>query len=276
MRKPMIKIYAVLAVSLALCLLITPSVLGHTSAWSSGAAIRLKLLINKNASAASAVEDTARIVFIMDDGWETQYTQGYAILEKYDYPGCIAVIPAAVNTDGYMNYSELADLYIDGWDMLNHTNNHETLTGLTGDEQKDQLVKAREWLQSHGLRRGSDIVVFPGGGFDQATLQALKEEGFSAGRSLKSLWAVYTGCSLEDAEVCNLLPGLNMDYVKAAVDKAIHNHSTLLFVIHKLEPVSDDQHMQLPPEEFSRIVEYVHDHDSELSVVTLSQILNYL
>jgi len=274
MRKPMIKIYIVLVVALVLCLVFAPTVLGHTSAWASDTTIRVQLLSSKHAAAATATADTARIVFIMDDGWDTQYTQGYAILEKYDYPGCIAVIPAAVGTEGYMTYANLADLYIDGWDMLNHTYNHEVLIGLTYEEQAKQMIEARDWLRSHRLNRGSDIVVFPGGEFDQDTLRVLSDQGFVAGRSLKSLWTVQAGCSLESVEVYNILPGLSFEYIKAAIDKAIRNHSTLLVVIHKLEPVTDDQHMQVAPEDFAHIVDYVHECEGELTVVTVSQLLS--
>jgi len=271
MGKSMIKIYIVLAVSIALCLIFAPMTLGYTSALASNQAVRVQLLSNKHAAAAASIEETAHIVFIMDDGWDTQYTQGYALLKRYDYPGCIAVIPAAVDTEGYMSYANLADLYIDGWDMLNHTYNHEALTGLDCEEQAQQMIRARDWLDSHMLSRGSNIVVFPGGEFDQKTLHALSDEGFIAGRSLKSLWTVKAGCSLENVEVCNILPGLSFDYVQAAIDKAIRNRSTLLIVVHKLESVTDDQHMQVSPEDLARIVDYVHEHEDQLAVVTLSQ-----
>lgn len=272
----MLKIYIVLATALAFCLLFAPSVLGHTSTLASDTAIRAQLLGNKYAAAATLPMDTAHIAFIMDDGWDTQYTQGYATLKKYNYPGCIAVIPVAVSTEGYMTYANLADLYIDGWDMLNHTYNHEAMTSLPYADQVQQMVKTRKWLQSHQLSRGSDIVVFPGGEFDQNTLQGLSDEGFTAGRSLKSLWIVREDCSLEDVEVCNILPGLSFEYIKTAIDKAIHNRSALLLVIHKIEPVTDDQLMQIPPEDFTRIVDYVHECEDELTVITVSQLVSEL
>ena len=127
-----------------------PHVLGHTSAWSSDTAVHLRMLEEHQAQAAVDSSDTARIIFVMDDGFETQYSQGFAMLREYNYKGCIAVIPAAVETAGYMSYGELADLYLSGWDMLNHTYNHVTLAGLTAETQLKQMTDGRNWLESHG------------------------------------------------------------------------------------------------------------------------------
>jgi peptidoglycan/xylan/chitin deacetylase (PgdA/CDA1 family) len=274
MRKPMIKIYIVLVVSLILCVLLVPSGIGYTSAWAMDAAVRIRLMSHPHAQAATDTSDQARIVFVMDDGWETQYSQGYPILARYDYPGCIAVIPAAVGTAGYMTYGELADLYIAGWDMLNHTYNHTLLAGLPQESQREQMNQAREWLESRGLRRGSDTLVFPGGDFDSVTLSELLSSGYSAGRSLKSLWTAKSGCGLEDVEVCNLVSGLSFEYVQAAIDKAVRNSSALILVIHKIEPISDDTFMQVPPEGFTRIVDYIRQCGDGLRVVTVTQLLS--
>lgn len=269
----MIKIYIVLAVSVVSFVLLMPAVLGHTSAWASDTVVRIELL-SQPAQAAEALPKETRIVFVMDDGWETQYTQGYEILKKYGYSGCIAVIPAVVDTKPYMTYRQLADLYLDGWDMLNHTYNHALLTGLPQEEQSEQMITAREWLDSHGLKHGANVVVFPGGGFDSVTLEALSTSQFSAGRSLKSLWTANAGCILEDVEICSIFDTVGFEYAKSAIDKAIRTGSTLILVVHKIEPVTDSHHMQIAPEDFLRIVSYIHDHEDELSVITMTQLLN--
>lgn len=269
----MIKIYIVLIVSAVLCVMFVPAVLGYTSAWAANTTARIRLL-GQPAQTADATQDETHIVFVMDDGWDTQYTQGYSILKKYGYPGCIAVIPATVDTDNYVSYSELADLYMDGWDMLNHTYNHVQLTGMTQDKQAEQMIQARDWLTSHGLKRGSDVIVFPGGLFDAATLDALSTNHFIGGRSLKSLWTATAGCILEDVEVCSIYDDLSFDTVQAAIDKAIRGNSTLVLVIHKIEPVTEDQHMQVSPEDFSRIVDYIHDQEENLSVITMTQLID--
>ncbi len=273
MKKPMIRIYIVLLASVAACVFIAPSALGHTSAWATDTTARMRLMKPENAQAADDDTGAARISFILDDGWSTQYSQGYAELQKYDYPASIAVIPAAVNTENYMSYSELADLYLDGWDMLNHTYNHVLLSGSEPNEQLLQMTKAREWLQSRGLKRGCDIVVYPGGEFDDNTVNALEAGGFSAGRSLKSLWSAQAGCSLENVEICNLMCDMSFENVEEAVNKAIRSGSALILIVHKIEPVTDDAHMQVPSEYFSRVVEYVHKNENSLRVMTLTQLL---
>ncbi len=272
MDKPLIKLYIVLIASVVVCVLFIPAVLGNASAWAADTSVRIRLLAQPAQAAEAAIDET-HIVFVFDDGWDTQYSQGYAILKPYGYAGCIAVIPATVDTEHYLRYTELAEMYMDGWDMLNHTYNHALLAGMPQDDQADQMIQGRDWLQSHRLKRGSDVVVFPGGEFDTATLGALSANQFAAGRSLKSLWTSQAGCILENVEICSIFDGLGFDYVKRAIDKAIDGGSTLILVVHKIEPVTGDEHMQVLPEDFSRIVQYINDHEDKLSVVTMTQLL---
>jgi peptidoglycan/xylan/chitin deacetylase (PgdA/CDA1 family) len=177
---------------------------------------------------------------------------------------------------GYMSYPQLAELYQSGWDMLNHTYNHEDLTALSEDGLQQQMERGCAWLTEHGLKRGADVLVFPGGMFDSGTTGAMSRLGYRAGRSLKSLWLVSEDCTLENVEICNLISGMKFDTMKRAADKAMNNGSTVIFVLHRIEAVSDTSGMQIEEEALRRLLDYLSQNSGKLCVVTMTQLLDSL
>jgi peptidoglycan/xylan/chitin deacetylase (PgdA/CDA1 family) len=274
MDKHLVKLYFVILVFLVLAILLTPVILDRTSALVAEAATAAKLAAYKAGETESIApaEEKGSVAIIMDDGFETQYTSGYKVLKRSGLKGAVAVIPAAVGEAGYMNYRQLAELYMDGWDMLNHTYNHMGLTELSKEEQALQILRGRDWLRSRQLLRGSDILVYPGGNHNELTKEALKETGTAAARSLKSVWVRELDCTPEDVEVCNIISGMPVKDIKAAIDKAANNKSAVLLVLHKIEPVTDDSKMQIEESTLQSIVDYIADNGS-LNVVTLSELL---
>ncbi|MDD5016631.1 MAG: polysaccharide deacetylase family protein [Eubacteriales bacterium] len=273
MKKPLLKLYLTLAASLILTVVFLPMIVGRTAAWAQSTATHVELLAYQDDVLSAPDKDKGSVVIVMDDGWETQYTRGYEIMKSYGLKACIAVVPVMVGEEGYTDYQQLAEVYMDGWDLLNHTYNHANLAELSEDEQREQIAKARDWLHDNLFERGSDIVVYPQGSFSDGTIDILKEEGVIAARSLKSVWAADIDCTIEDAEVCNLISSISMERVGKAIDKAISNKSAVIFVLHKIEPVTDDTQMQLDEEKFREIIENIAGHRDELNVLTMTELL---
>ena len=274
MKRPLIKLYIIVIAALAATVVWLPSVVGRTSEWAVAAATQAELaLYNSVPHDTAPAPDGARIVIILDDGWETQYTKGYALLSEYGMKACIAVVPSMVDTSGYMTYGQLAAVYKDGWDLLNHTYDHIPLTQLSKAEQRRQLVDTRTWLETHGFLRGADIAVYPTGAYNDITVSILEQNGFTAARSLKSVWDSRKGCTREDIEICNIISDMPMCEIKAAVDKAVSNCSALILILHKIEPVTDDTCMQIDAQMFLDVVRYIDAQGDKLSVVTVTQLM---
>ncbi|MBD3109824.1 family 16 glycosylhydrolase [Bacillus sp. AGMB 02131] len=217
-------------------------------------------------------EDTANIIFIMDDGWETQYTDGYRILDKYKLKGNIGVISEAVGTPGYADEDQLQEMYDRGWDLLNHTKTHADLSTLSKEKQREEIIEAKKWLKNKGYTRGEKAFLYPYGSYNDVTLEVLKEEGF--------LWArtVLDGENYElsyEAKTLNLVTSLDPELVKDRVDAAIENKSTLLFMTHKYGDEVDEYDMFYDVKSFEEIVSYVSEKQKqgELNVLTVSEYL---
>ncbi len=277
MDRPLLKLYIVITFALALAILFVPGVIVRTAGWINSAFTRLKLYAyqyDDSLPADNEGKDKAKAIIILDDGWETQFTNGYRILGQYGYKGCIGVVPAAIGTTGYMDYEQLAELYMQGWDLLNHTYNHANLVKLPKDRQLEQVNRARDWLNQHGFNRGSDIVAYPQGEYDKELEKTLQAEGYAAARSLRSLWSGRAGGTLEDVEILNVISAMPFKRVMEAIDKAINNKSTVIILLHKIEPVTDETQMQVDERTFQSIVEYLAKHEKQISVMTLTEFLS--
>jgi peptidoglycan/xylan/chitin deacetylase (PgdA/CDA1 family) len=278
MDKPLIKLYIILAVSIVLAVLFMPAIVGRTSAWAADTALGAKLAAYEEEESGDPLpgDKKGNVIIMFDDGYETQYTRGYEILKRSGMKAGISVIPAAVGDPGYMDYKQLADLYMAGWDMLNHTYGHIDLMGLSEDKQAEQITQGMDWLKDHQLSRGSDILIYPGGKHDDYTIEAMKASGVVAARSLKSVWSAELGCTFEDVEICNVISGLSLKNIKRFIDKAADNGSTIILVVHKIEPVTNDSQMQIEEDKLQNIVDYIAAKQDKLKVITLSELIkNY-
>lgn len=276
MDKALLKLYLILALALFFAFKFIPATLVRASRRMMETMTRAELMIyNTSVKRAEAGNDCSRanLIIIMDDGWETQYTRGYKILKQYNLRACIAVIPATVNEYGYISYRRLADLYLEGWDLLNHTYSHYNLLKLPEKEQREQMNKARAWLANRGFHRGGDIVVFPQGMASKELIKLVRDEGYAAARSLDDLWSAHADGWLENIEICNLISSISFDTVKEAVHRAVENQGTLILIVHKIEPVTVDTQMQLEEELFERIIALIAANKGSLNVITLTELL---
>lgn len=237
------------------------------------ARVRLELAVKTGPAPKQGPVPGGAAVIIMDDGWETQYTQGYQKLQAYGFRGCVAVIPALVGQYQYMNYRQLADLYLDGWDLLNHTYSHTDLLTLSPEEQRQQLNKARNWLKRRGFQRGADIVVYPQGSSGPGLTDLLAGEDYVAARSLDELWGVTKNAPLASVDIFNLISDSTFDEAKGAIDFAIAKKRVVILVVHKIEPVTVDTQMQLAEELFNQIVEYMALKSDSLCTLTLTELM---
>ena len=217
-------------------------------------------------------DDTANVIFIMDDGWETQYTEGYRILDKYNLKGNIGVISDAVGTPDYANEDQLNEMYQRGWDLINHTKTHADLNTLSKKKQREEILDAKKWLGSKGYTRGEKAFIYPYGSYNDETLDILEEEGFIWARS------VMDGENNElsyEAKTMNLVTHLDPELVKDRVDTAMENKSTLLFMSHKFGDEVDEYDMFYDVESFEEIVSYVSEKKEKglINVLTVSEYL---
>jgi peptidoglycan/xylan/chitin deacetylase (PgdA/CDA1 family) len=274
MDRQLIKLYIFIAAGLALIAAFLPMLTGKTTGLVMDVAARTMLLCAGNEKTNPPDKGKGTVIFNFDDGFESQYTQGFAILSKYDLKASVAVIPDRVGSQGYMNYQQLASMYLKGWDLLNQTYSHQDLREKDSAAQWEQIRLTGEWQDNHLMPRGKDILVFPGGYYNETTLEIMRREHFTAGRSMDSLWTSAKNAFDPEVEVCLLYPNQNDEQVRDIIDKAIEKQRTVILVLHKIENCTDQSQMQYEPRRFEELVKYIHERKTQLNILTMTEWLS--
>lgn len=217
----------------------------------------------------------AKILFMLDDNWETQYSFAYKALKQKGYPASIAVIPAKVGQPGYMSFSQLQEVYQNGWDLVNHTYNHEKLTELDKDDQAKEIKRGAAWLNAKCFTRASNIIVYPYGAYNKGTVEILSKSNYRAARSLIPGFETNPGKKTYIAKVQNLTTLTEAERAKDLIDQAIKQNRTIIFLNHRFSdnPV-DPSGMIYDQSNFLEIINYMKQLRDKIDVITYSEWLN--
>jgi peptidoglycan/xylan/chitin deacetylase (PgdA/CDA1 family) len=242
---------------------------------------------------------SGKVLFTFDDGWKSQFTYAAGILETAGFKGTAYVNKNSVDWDpdnNFMDVSELEALYNQGWDIANHTTNHADL--INPDYQGNvfdtpemwdvNYLGQQIWLETaiEGTKsawtRGARHVNYPNGMYSDGLITYLKGIGVLTGRT--STWGQQAtiGMTPDDYYKLKVIPLDNSDlwYVnnaKAAISNAVLDGTTVIFMIHKVEPVITSTTLYpgitMLTETLTEIVNYTKtfsDND-ELTVMTISE-----
>jgi peptidoglycan/xylan/chitin deacetylase (PgdA/CDA1 family) len=119
--------------------------------------------------------ETPKLLFQFDDGAVTDYTQGYRVLERFDYPATSFVNPNTIDTSGRLSTDQLSELHEEGWCISSHLMDHDDLREMDADEQAEQIGGAKEWLVDHGFERGAEYFTYTYGSYDASALELVRE-----------------------------------------------------------------------------------------------------
>ncbi|WP_049662157.1 polysaccharide deacetylase family protein [Bacillus sp. FJAT-27231] len=219
-------------------------------------------------------QNKASAIFVMDDGWKSEYTTAYPILKKYGFKGNISVIPSRVDKENYITYKQLQNLYEnEEWDLLNHTYHHKKLTSLDKDEQEKEIMKTTKWLDNNCYSRGRKVLIYPYGAYNKDTLAILKKHHFVSARTLSETELPKNTFPRYKVEVHNLTDPEQINYSKQIIDKAITAKGTIVFVNHRFskgEKKIDDP-MYYPEQQFEELVRYLSEKKDKIEVLTYTE-----
>jgi peptidoglycan/xylan/chitin deacetylase (PgdA/CDA1 family) len=115
------------------------------------------------------------IVISFDDGYHSQYTNGFPILKSHGWPGVLNLQVGEEQQD--LKPDEVKALIAAGWEVDAHTFTHPDLTTIDDTQLEQEVAGSRQQIrQQFGVP--VNFFCYPDGRFDDRVIQAVKSAGF--------------------------------------------------------------------------------------------------
>ncbi|MGG3450169.1 polysaccharide deacetylase family protein [Domibacillus aminovorans] len=226
----------------------------------------------------------AKAIFTFDDGWLSQYTKAFPLLQARGFRGNIGVVPTWIDEivdpayEKVMSYNQLAHLYEYGWDLFNHTYSHPNLNNGTVAVAVSQVEQCRDWLNNEGWTRASEILAYPYGGHINI---AANPDFRNVLRYARSLVEGIDSNVIPDkmrGKTRNLIDGVTPASVITDIDTTIEAGGTIVFTNHLIAdtPPADPYGMYYSTANFTQILDYLYTNRDEIEVITLSEWVRYM
>jgi peptidoglycan/xylan/chitin deacetylase (PgdA/CDA1 family) len=220
---------------------------------------------------------TALVTIWFDDGWLTQYTAAFPLMEKYGFKGAIAVAIKFVCYSAFMTWDELRTIQANGWETTAHSVSHSCDLGFyTTAKTKYELTESKRIIEAHGLR--ADQFVMPCG-FSRAQIASHFIDKYPPIVEMTKQY--YQSYRTTTSVRSNTLPLLDPYNLKAfqlrntttdkeiedALKKAEKEKTWLIFVFHQID--DSKQLFAISPARFEKILAMIKA--SHLPVILPSQ-----
>jgi peptidoglycan/xylan/chitin deacetylase (PgdA/CDA1 family) len=217
--------------------------------------------------------DKTKIVFMFDDGWESVYTEAFEVLEKYDYTASIPIIPSMIDEKEYMSYGQLSELYLKGWDLVNHSYSHKENVYENANELLSDFNRAREWMKNRFIGNCSDMIVLPYGEINPYLVRQLKDGGYSNVRTSGNIIVLdKNDIEYYPVTTISLLTDLDANKVKGILSQRFSEPRAIIFILHKIGSRDDGSGMTYSKENLEDIILFLNEHNDEFEVIRYSQL----
>ncbi|MDO8551823.1 MAG: polysaccharide deacetylase family protein [bacterium] len=128
------------------------------------------------------------IILTFDDGYRDFYENAYPILKAHNFKATLFVITQFVGGSAYLQYvtwDQLAQMSSSGLVTIgDHTLSHLPLPSLLPDRVKDEIISAKNILESR-LGKHVDVFAYPYGSDSDESEKVLREGGFAVAVTTK-------------------------------------------------------------------------------------------
>jgi len=208
---------------------------------------------------------------MFDDGWASVYTNAYPLFQKYGIKGSVAVIPGLTGESEYIDYAGIGELYIQGWDILNHSYSHMENMYDQPDELLLEFNRAREWMSRNYLVKGADMAVIPYGECNPYLIRLLAENGYTSIRTSSNIITIHNNnTTYYPVRAISPHDKSSLDLILEDMFMAYHDGIDVLFILHKIEPAHDEYRMTFYPESLDLLLQYIDENKDKYQVVPYS------
>jgi peptidoglycan/xylan/chitin deacetylase (PgdA/CDA1 family) len=116
------------------------------------------------------------VLITFDDGHADNY-QAYRVLNKLGMSAVFFIPSDKIGDQGRLSASEVVKMHNDGMDIGSHTKSEVYCPDLEGEDFKVELLDSKLVLE-HLIGGKVKSIAYPMGGYNRATMQAVKEAGY--------------------------------------------------------------------------------------------------
>lgn len=125
------------------------------------------------------------VLITFDDGYEDNYLYAYPILQKYGFKATIFVISGYVGVQPhYITWQQAREMRDYGFNIESHTVSHRSMTDLTDEELKTELVESKKKIEAE-MGHTVNFMAYPTGTYNLHIAQLVKDAGYKAAFTIK-------------------------------------------------------------------------------------------
>ena len=223
-----------------------------------------------------AVQRPARgvVTVMFDDARSGVFELAVPLAQRFGVRASVAAIAELVGVEGFMTLEELQLLErFAGWEVVAH---HLTPLPGGGFDKLDraaltaELQGIKRWMLEHGFVRGADVIAYPYGGFDAASIEEVRRY-FGAGRTiLQSLGLeTYPPADPYRVRALSVTDTTTTEALRVAIDRAARERSWLVLVFHQFSNAAAQHDTEYSGVDFARVMAHLAAADVE--VLTFSE-----
>jgi len=123
------------------------------------------------------------VIISFDDGWEDQFLYALPRLEKYHYSATFFVVTNSVGSPGFLSWSQLRRLLVEGMEIGSHSRSHARLDKINSPGILwDQIHTSKQILESQ-LGAAVEEFAYPYGSYNATTAAAVRSAGYKTARA---------------------------------------------------------------------------------------------
>lgn len=205
-----------------------------------------------------------------DDGWQSIYTNGLPLLEKYGLLSTQYISTGALNTPNYMTSAMVSAFQAQGSEIGAHTVTHPDLTTLSLPQLTNELSQSQATLQTLFGPAVAHDFASPYGTYDPTVLATIRQY-YQSHRSTDVGYNSKDSFNPYDIIVQDV--GLNTSPAQVAewVAKAQATNTWLVLVYHQVTTSTSNGDYSITPAELD--LEFANIKASGITVKTMSQAL---
>lgn len=279
---PLVKLFRKVILS-AIALLFTLLPVLSMSIW----AYNIYLSDPREAMALERIETTAPqpalfkeplVTVTFDDSWESSYSQGASILEKYDIVTTQYILPGQFDDPQYLSKEQVLSLQKAGHDIQSHTVTHANLVQLDRDRLTSELSESKKSISAL-TKKPVEHFASPLSSYNQATISKTRQYYRTHRNTLASLnqpgqkdYNLKATFNYYDIYALTVRRTTTAAQIKQFLQGAKEKNGWAVLVYHEVDANSLSDYA-VTPENFDSQMQAIAR--SGLKIATIDQVMDY-